>query len=65
MKQIKEIFLKFCEGIENDKYTVVHEIPKNAGSNIIEGKNEQISEGKNVAYILREGVIVALIGYKS
>lgn len=65
IEQIKEIFLKFCEGIANDKYTVAHESPENVGSNIIECKNEQTSEGKNVAYILKEGAIVALVGYKS
>lgn len=65
IEQIEEIFLKSCEGIINDKYTVVHEVPENAGNNIIECQNELISEGKKVAYILQEGVIVALVGYRS
>jgi len=64
IEQIKEIFLKSCEGIVDSKYTVVHEIPENAGNNTVECKSELISEGKQVAYILHQGVIVALVGYR-
>lgn len=63
-EQIENIFLKSCEGIVDDNYMVIHEIPENTENNIIECKNELLNEGKQVAYIMREGVVVALVGYK-
>ena len=64
IEQIEEIFLRSCEGIVDDIYTVVYEIPKNADNNLIELINELISEGKNVAYIMKDDAYVAVVGYK-
>lgn len=65
IEQIEEIFLKACDGIVNDKFLVVYEMPENADSNIIECRNELLSEGKQVAYIMQEDMIVAQVGYKN
>ena len=65
IEQIEDIFLKSYDGVINDTYTVVHELPDNAESNTVELKNELLREGKQVAYLLQDGVIVAVVGYKN
>ena len=35
IEQIEEIFLKSCEGVIDDTYTVVYELPDNAESNTV------------------------------
>jgi len=65
IEQIEDIFLKSCEGIIDDTYTVVHELPDNAESNTVELINDLLREGRQVAYLLQESVIVAVVGYKS
>lgn len=64
IEQIEDIFLKSYDGVINDTYTVVHELPDNAERNTVELKNELLREGKQVAYLLQDGVIVAVVGYK-
>lgn len=61
--ELKTIFLKSFEGIKDDVYEVVYEISDNAGVNVIEATNELMNEQKLVAYIKREDMVVALIGY--
>ena len=65
IEQIEDIFLKSCEGAIDDTYTVVHELPDNAESNTVELINDLLREGRQVAYLLQESVIVAVVGYKS
>jgi len=65
IEQIEDIFLKSCEGVIDDTYTVVHELPDNAESNTVELINDLLREGRQVAYLLQESVIVAVVGYKS
>ncbi len=65
IEQIRSIFLKSCEGIADSIHVVAHEIPDNAGLHIIECKNELLSEGKMIAYIMKGDMVVALIGYKN
>jgi len=65
IEQIEDIFLKSCEGVIDDTYTVVHELPDNVESNTVELINDLLREGRQVAYLLQESVIVAVVGYKS
>lgn len=65
IEQIKNIFLMSCEGIDDNIYVVAYAIPDNAELHIIECKNELLSEGKMVAYIMRGDMVVSLIGYKN
>ena len=65
IEQIEEIFLKSCEGVVNDTYTVVHELPDNAESNMVECTNALLREEKQVAYIMRQDIVVAVVGYKN
>ena len=64
IEQIEDIFLKSCEGVINDIYTVVHELPDNAESNTVECTNDLLREGKQVAYIMRHDSLVSVVGYK-
>ena len=65
IEQIEDIFLKSCERVIDDTYTVVHELPDNAEGNTVELINDLLREGRQVAYLLQESVIVAVVGYKS
>lgn len=65
IEQIEDIFLKSCEGVIDATYTVVHELPDNAESNIMECTNDLLKEGKRVAYLMQNGLVVSVVGYKN
>lgn len=64
IEEIENIFLKSYEGIADNTYVIVYEIPENTETDMIDCKNELLSEGKKVAYMMRAGVLVAVIGYR-
>ena len=64
-EQIEDIFLKSCDGIANDTYTVVYKLPDNAESNAIECTNDLLKEGKQVAYLMRNDSLVSVVGCKN
>lgn len=64
-EQIEDIFLKSCDGIANDTYTVVHKLPDNAESNAIECTNDLLKEGKQVVYLIQNDSLVSVVGYKN
>ena len=64
IEQIEDIFLKSCEGVIDDTYTVVHELPDNAESNTVELINDLLREGRQVAYLMRQDSLVSVVGYK-
>lgn len=64
IEEIENIFLKSYEGIADNTYEIVYEIPENTETDMIDCKNELLSEGKKVAYMMRAGVPVAVIGYR-
>lgn len=61
--ELTTVFLNSVDGIKDSVYEVVYEIPNDVVSNVIEASNELANEGKFVAYIKREELVVALIGY--
>ena len=65
IEQIEDIFLKSCEGVIDDIYIVVHELPDNAESNIMECTNDLLKEGKRVAYLMQNDLVVSVVGYKN
>ena len=65
VEQIEDIFLKSYNGVVNDTYMVVHELPDNAESNIIECTNDLLKEGKQVAYLMQNDLVVSVVGYKN
>lgn len=64
IEEIENIFLKSYKGIADNTYKIVHEIPEKTGTDMIDCKNELLSEEKEVAYMMRAGVPVAVIGYR-
>lgn len=64
LEELEQIFMDYKNGVKNDLYIVLTEIPSNAMENVLECKNDLVKEGKKVACILREEKIVALIGYR-
>lgn len=64
LEQLEHIFTDYQEGIYHNEYTVMQEFPNNAAENVLTCKNELQEEGKKVAYILRNEITVAVIGYK-
>ena len=64
-EQIEDIFLKSCDEIANDTYTVIHKLPDNVESNAIECTNDLLREGKQVAYLMRNDSLVSVVGYKN
>ena len=64
IEQIEDIFLKSCEDVIDDTYSVVHELPDNAESNTVECTNDLLREGKQVAYIMQQESLVSVVGYK-
>ena len=64
IEQIEDIFLKSCEGVIDDTYTVVHELPDNAESNTVELINDLLREGRQVAYLMRQDSLVSVVGNK-
>lgn len=64
IEEIENIFLKSYKGIADNAYEIVYEIPENTGTDMIDCKNELLSEGKKVAYMMRAGEPVAVMGYR-
>lgn len=64
IEEIENIFLKSYERIADNTYEIVYEIPENTETDMIDCKNELLSEGKKVAYMMRAGVPIAVIGYR-
>lgn len=65
IEQIEDIFKKSFDGVINETYTVVHELPDNVESNIIECTNELLKEEKRVAYLMQNDLVVSVVGYKN
>ena len=63
-EQIGDIFIKSFDGVKNDTYVVVHELPDNAESNTVELINDLLREGRQVAYLMRQDSLVSVVGYK-
>ena len=65
IEQIEGIVKNSFDGIINDTYAVVHELPDNAESNIIECTNDLLKEGKQVAYLMQNDLVLSVVGYKN
>lgn len=64
LEELEQIFVNDKNGVKDDSYIVLTEVPSDAAENVLECKNDLVKEGRKVACILREEKIVALIGYK-
>ena len=64
IEQLRQIFINHLNGTYEGEYKVLLEIPDNADKNILSSSAELIGERKAVAYILKDGNIIAVVGYK-
>jgi hypothetical protein len=64
IEELEQIFIKHLNGTYEGEYKVLLEIPDNADKNILSSSAELIGERKAVAYILKDGNIIAVVGYK-
>ena len=65
IEELEQIFIKHLNGTYEGEYKVLLEIPDNADKNILSSSAELIGEGKAVAYILRDGNVIAVVGYNN
>lgn len=63
LKELEQIFMEHKAGISNDRYVVTDILPPNIPEYILECKNELMSDGKKVDFVLNENEIIAAIGY--
>ncbi len=62
--KLKQIFMEHLNGTYEGVYKVLLEMPDNADKNILNSRAELIEEGKDVAFILKGGDVIAIVGYK-
>ena len=65
IEQLGQIFINHLNGTYEGEYKVLLEIPDNADKNILSSSAELIGEGKAVAYILKDGNVIAVVGYNN
>ena len=63
IEKLEQIFINHLNGTYEGKYKVLLEIPDNADKNILSSSAELIGEGKAVACILKDGNVIAVVGY--
>ena len=64
MEELEQIFIKHLNGTYEGQYKVLLEIPDNANKNILSSSAMLIGEGKAVDCILKDGNIIAVVGYR-
>ena len=64
IEELEQILIKHLNGTYEGEYKVLLEIPDNADKNILSSSAELIGERKAVAYILKDGNVIAVVGYK-
>lgn len=64
IEELEQIFIDHLNGTYEGEYKVLLEIPDDADKNILSSSAELIGEGKAVAYILKDGNVIAVVGYK-
>ena len=64
LEQLEQIFIDYKSGNFNSGYIVLSEHLNTVSEDILTCKNELLKEGKNVAFILKEEKVIAVIGYQ-
>ena len=64
IEELEQIFIDHLNGTYEGEYKVLLEIPDDADKNILSSSAELIGERKAVAYILKDGNVIAVVGYK-
>lgn len=64
LDSLEKVFKDYKAGIISNEYSARLEIPDNASENALGAAKELTGEGRMVAFILKDGKTVAVIGYK-
>ena len=65
LEKIEDIFINYILGNQpDDRYMISHEFPENISEDILQYQKEATEAGKKVVCILKENILVALIGYR-
>jgi hypothetical protein len=64
LEKLEQIFVEYHNGIYDEEYNVSFETPSDVEKDIRNCRAELIQEGNNIGYILKNGHIIAVIGYK-
>ena len=64
LEQLEQIFEEYYTGTYKGEYIISFETPCNIGKDILNCRAELMEEGKKTGYILKDGNISALIGYR-
>ncbi|MEY8425009.1 hypothetical protein AALB52_20160 [Lachnospiraceae bacterium 38-14] len=64
IEELEQIFIKHLNGTYEGEYKVLLKIPDNADKNILSSSAELRGEGRAVACILKDGNVIAVVGYK-
>ena len=64
IEELEQIFTGHLSGTYEGEYEVLLEVPDNADKNILNSSATLIEEGKDVACILKDEKVIAVLGYK-
>ncbi len=64
IKEMEQIFIEHLNGTYEGENKVLLEVPDNADKNILNSSARLIEEDKDVACILKNGKVIAVLGYK-
>ena len=63
IEELEQVFREYFNGTYAGKYKVSMKTPDNSGKNVFDVRAELIEEGRKVAYILEDKIIIAVVGY--
>lgn len=64
IEELKQVFTGYFNGTYEGEYEVLLEMPDNVDKNILGSRAALKEEGKAVAYILKGGNVIAVVGYR-
>jgi hypothetical protein len=64
LEQLEQIFVEYHNVIYDEEYNISFEMPSDDEKDILNCRAELIEEENSIGYILKDGHIIAVIGYK-
>lgn len=63
-KELEEIFMGYMNGLATEGYKVSQTMPENVTDNVLDADFYITEEGRKSAFILKDDIVIAVIGYK-
>ena len=64
IEELEQIFTGHLNGTYEGEYKVLLEVPDNVDKNILNSSARLMGEGKAVTCILKDGNVIAVVGYR-